>query len=145
VTLMGVVASNGRLGYGWSIVVLYRGRKKFQEPGTDCCPPPGLSSRSRHRNRLEFAVWYNQGGKADRNLEYGTTFMKTVSENAGMDPALKAMLQEACDKIAKGIFPTMEERKAAAAEIDRLRENNARIFGIQDVTLDAVRESRAGR
>jgi hypothetical protein len=59
-----------------------------------------------------------------------------------MDPALKAEMQEACDRIAKGILPTMAERKAAAARIDRMREDNAKLFGIQDVTLDAVRESR---
>ena len=36
----------------------------------------------------------------------------------------------------------MEERKAAVGRIDRMREENAKLFGIQDVTLDAVRESR---
>ncbi len=84
--------------------------------------------------------------------------MNTIAANIGMDPALKADMlarflhlgleggiQEACEHIARGIFPTMEERKAAAARIDRLRERNARLFGIQDVTLDAVRESRASR
>jgi hypothetical protein len=71
--------------------------------------------------------------------------MKTIAEYPGMDPALKAEMEEACNRIAKGILPTMEERKAAAARIDRLREENAKLFGIQDVTLDAVRESRSGR
>ena len=70
--------------------------------------------------------------------------MKTIVENPGMDPALKAAMQQACDRIARGIFPTMEERRAAAARIDRLREENARLFGIQDVTLDAGRASRNG-
>ena len=41
-----------------------------------------------------------------------------------------------------GIFPPMEERKAAAARIDQMRAETARLFGVQDVTLDAVRESR---
>jgi hypothetical protein len=69
--------------------------------------------------------------------------MKTTAENTGMDPTLKSEMQEACDdRIAKGILPTMEERKAAAANIDRMREENAKLFGIQDVTLDAVRASR---
>ena len=68
--------------------------------------------------------------------------MNTVGKAADMDPALKAEMQAACDRIAKGILPTMEERKAAAARIDRLREENAGLFGVQDVTLDAVRESR---
>jgi hypothetical protein len=70
--------------------------------------------------------------------------MKTIVENPGMDPALKTAMQQACDRIARGIFPTMEERRAAAARIDRLREENARLFGIQDVTLDAGRASRNG-
>jgi hypothetical protein len=68
--------------------------------------------------------------------------MKTTTDNTGMDPALKSEMQEACDRIARGILPTMTERRAAAATIDRLREENAKLFGIQDVTLDAVRKSR---
>jgi hypothetical protein len=68
--------------------------------------------------------------------------MNTAADIAGMDPALKAEMQEACDRIAKGILPTMEERKLAAAKIDSMREENAKLFGIQDVTLDAVRQSR---
>lgn len=68
--------------------------------------------------------------------------MKTTAEYHGMDPALKAAMQEACDRIARGILPTMQERKSAAAQIDRLREENAKLLGIQDVTLDAVRLSR---
>ena len=68
--------------------------------------------------------------------------MASIAENTGMDPALKVEMQQACDRIAKGILPTMDERKAAAAKIDRMREENAKVFGIQDVTLDAVRQSR---
>ena len=68
--------------------------------------------------------------------------MNVIDEYAGMDPALKAELQEACDRIAKGVLPTMSARKAAAAQTDRMREENARLFGVQDVTLDAVRASR---
>ena len=68
--------------------------------------------------------------------------METITENTRMDPALKAEIQEACDRIARGILPTMEERKAAAAQVDRMREENAKLLGIQDVTLDAVRQSR---
>jgi hypothetical protein len=69
--------------------------------------------------------------------------MKTTAENTTMNPALKAEMQDACNRIAQGILPTMEERKAAAARIDRLREENAKLHGTQDVTLDAIRESRA--
>jgi hypothetical protein len=39
----------------------------------------------------------------------------------------------------------MEERKAAAATTDRMREENARVFGVPAVTPDAVTASRNGR
>jgi hypothetical protein len=71
--------------------------------------------------------------------------MNTTTERGDMHPALKAGLQEACDRIAEGVLPTMEERKAAAAQGDRMREENAKLFGVQDVTLKAVRQSRDGQ
>jgi hypothetical protein len=71
--------------------------------------------------------------------------MQTAVNNAGIDPELKAEMLLACDRLAQGVLPTMEERKAAASLIDRMREENANLFGIQDVTLDAVRASRSGR
>ena len=71
--------------------------------------------------------------------------MDTAVESPGMDPSLKAEMQAACDRIARGILPTMAQRKAAAAKTDRLRAENAGLFGVQDVTLDAVRESRSRR
>jgi hypothetical protein len=71
--------------------------------------------------------------------------MDTAVDTSGMDPALKAEMQAACDRIARGILPAMAQRTAAAARADRLRAENARLFGTQDVTLDAVRESRARR
>lgn len=69
--------------------------------------------------------------------------MNTTADYHGMDPALKAAMQAACDRIVNGVFPTMEARKAAAAQVDRMREENARFFGIQNVNLDAVRASRS--
>ncbi len=71
--------------------------------------------------------------------------MTGSTENTGIDSTLKAHMQAACDRLAKGILPTMAERKAAAARIDRLRDENAKRFGTQDVTLDAVRASRNGQ
>lgn len=69
--------------------------------------------------------------------------MSTTAEYHSMDPALKAKMQAACDRIANGVLPTMEERKVAAAQIDRMREDNAKLFGVQDVTLNAFRASRS--
>jgi hypothetical protein len=71
--------------------------------------------------------------------------MQAIAEFAQMDPQLKAEMQEACDRIAKGIPFTKEEREKAAAEIDRLREENAKRFGIQNVAVDIVREMRDSR
>ena len=68
--------------------------------------------------------------------------MKTTEEFIGMDPKLKAAMQEACDRIANGIPFTRQERERASAEIARIREENAKIFGVQNVVVDAVRESR---
>ena len=71
--------------------------------------------------------------------------MNATANITGMDPNLKAQMQQACDRIASGILPTMDARKVAAVKIDRMREENAKLFGTQDVTLDAVRKSRSGQ
>jgi hypothetical protein len=71
--------------------------------------------------------------------------MKTIEENAGMDPDVKAKMQEVCDRLVNGPPFTPEERKKAAAEIDRMREENLRRFGVQNIAVDLVRESRENR
>lgn len=71
--------------------------------------------------------------------------MNNIAASAGIKPTLKDQMQQACDRIARGILPTMAERQAAAARIDRLRSENANSFGVQEVSLHAVRESRSGR
>jgi len=68
--------------------------------------------------------------------------MNTVEEIAGMDPNVKVRMQDACDRISKGIPISPEERKAAAARIDEMREANAKRLGIQNVAVDLVRQSR---
>lgn len=71
--------------------------------------------------------------------------MKTIDQPSGMDPNVKAELQEICDRIARSETFSQEERKAAAAEIDLLREENRKKFGIQKVAVDFVRQSRDSR
>ena len=71
--------------------------------------------------------------------------MNTVDDTTGMDPTVKAKLQEACDRVARGEKISQEERKAAAARIDKMREENAKILGIQEVAVDLVRQSRDSR
>ncbi|MEO8496207.1 MAG: hypothetical protein ABI614_14150 [Planctomycetota bacterium] len=71
--------------------------------------------------------------------------MNTVDNTTGMDPTVKAKLQEACDRVARSEKISQEERKAAAARIDQMREENAKILGIQEVAVDLVRQSRDSR
>jgi hypothetical protein len=71
--------------------------------------------------------------------------MKTADDTISMDPTVKAKLQEACDRVARGEKISQEERKAAAARIDKMREENAKILGIQEVAVELVRESRDSR
>ena len=59
--------------------------------------------------------------------------MKAIERPTGMDPEVKAKLQEVCDRVARGEEFSPEERKAAAARIDKLREANAAKLGVQNV------------
>jgi hypothetical protein len=68
--------------------------------------------------------------------------MTTIEPTSGMDAELKAGMQEVCERIANGIPFTMEEKDQAAAEIDRIREANAKRIGIQNIAVDLVREMR---
>ena len=68
--------------------------------------------------------------------------MITVDDTTGMDPTLKAKLQEACDRVARGEKIPQEERKAAAARIDRMREEDAKILGVQEFGVELLRQSR---
>lgn len=63
--------------------------------------------------------------------------MNITEEIPGMDPELKAAMQSACDRIAKGISFTKQERERAAAEIARIRTEIAKLFGVQEVVVDA--------
>ena len=68
--------------------------------------------------------------------------MTIIEPTSGMDPNLKAKMQEACNRIAQGIPFTREEKDQAAAEIDRIREANAKRIGVQNIAVDIVREMR---
>jgi hypothetical protein len=57
--------------------------------------------------------------------------MKTV-ESSGFSRELMAELQDAAEKLAKGIRDT-DAAKKAAERMDRMREENRKIFGIQDI------------
>jgi hypothetical protein len=71
--------------------------------------------------------------------------MEAVKEPGGMDPALKAAIQEACDRVASGIPPTRDEKLEAVAAMNRMREQIRQRTGVQSVAVDLVRQSRGGK
>jgi hypothetical protein len=68
--------------------------------------------------------------------------MKIAEEFTGMDPEMKAKLQEVLDKVAKGIPFTPEEKDAALARMDRMREANKQRFGETNIAVELVRQGR---
>jgi hypothetical protein len=68
--------------------------------------------------------------------------MKTIEQTSAMDPALKAKLQEALDKQAKGIPFTREEKEEACQHMDRVREENRRLFGESNIAVELIRQTR---
>jgi hypothetical protein len=70
--------------------------------------------------------------------------MKVMHEGSCISAELMAELQEAADKLARG------ERdpgvaKQAAQRMDRMREENRRLFGVQDIGIDIIRQMRDSR
>jgi hypothetical protein len=68
--------------------------------------------------------------------------MKTVEEITGMDAETKVKLQEVLDKVSKGIPFTPEEKDAALARMDRMREANRQRFGETNIAVELVRQGR---
>jgi hypothetical protein len=59
----------------------------------------------------------------------------------GLPLDLAADFQEALDDLAKGI--RRPDKMAAACErMDRLREENRRLFGEQDIAVELIRQAR---
>lgn len=54
---------------------------------------------------------------------------------------LAAAIQEALDDLAKGVRRP-EKIQAACERMDRLREENRRLFGEQNIAVELVRETR---
>jgi succinate dehydrogenase/fumarate reductase flavoprotein subunit len=66
--------------------------------------------------------------------------MKGTS-TTGIPAELAAELQEALDDLAKGVRRP-EKMQAACERMDRLREENRRLFGEQNIAVELVREAR---
>ena len=71
--------------------------------------------------------------------------MKTIEEIAAMDPKTKAELQDVCERVARGVAPTREEKLGAIASLNELREAIRKRIGVQNVAVDLVRQFRDGR
>lgn len=54
---------------------------------------------------------------------------------------VKAELRQALDDLAKGIRDP-EKMKAACERMDRMREENRRLFGEQNIAVQLIRETR---
>jgi hypothetical protein len=67
--------------------------------------------------------------------------MNWTEEIPGIPPALKADLREALDKLARGIRDP-EAAKKACERMDRMREENRRLLGEQNVAVEIIREMR---
>jgi len=65
--------------------------------------------------------------------------MNTTQTNIPHD--LAAELQEALDDLAKGIRRP-EKMQAACARMDRLREENRRYFGEQNLAVELIHQTR---
>jgi hypothetical protein len=68
--------------------------------------------------------------------------MKTIDDVPGSIPDdLKAALREAFDDIAKGIRRP-DKIKAACEHMDRIREENRKLFGETNIAVELIRQTR---
>ena len=67
--------------------------------------------------------------------------MNTTETTAGIPEEIKAQLQETIDDLMKGIRRP-EKMKAACERMDRMREENRKRFGEQNIAVQLIRETR---
>jgi hypothetical protein len=67
--------------------------------------------------------------------------MNTTETTTDIPPDLAAEFQEALDDLAKGIRRP-EKMQAACERMDRLREENRRLSGEQNIAVELVRQTR---
>ena len=68
--------------------------------------------------------------------------MKTTETPAGIIPEdVKAELRQTLDDLVKGIRRP-EKIKAACERMDRMREENRKLFGEPNIAVDLIREAR---
>lgn len=67
--------------------------------------------------------------------------MNAPQTNTGISSAVIAEFQEALDDLARGIRRP-EKMQAACERMDRLREENRRLFGDQNIAVELIRQTR---
>lgn len=68
--------------------------------------------------------------------------MKTTEDILGIPAELKSELQEALENLTKGIRDPVAAKKASE-RMDRMREENRKLFGAQNSAVEIVREMRS--
>jgi chromatin segregation and condensation protein Rec8/ScpA/Scc1 (kleisin family) len=67
--------------------------------------------------------------------------MNTTESAAGIPEEIKAELRQTLDDLVKGVRRP-DKMKAACERMDRMREENRKLFGEQDIAVDLIRETR---
>jgi predicted TIM-barrel fold metal-dependent hydrolase len=67
--------------------------------------------------------------------------MNTTESITGIPEEVKAQLRETLDDLVKGIRRP-DKMKAACERMDRMREENRKRFGEQNIAVDLIRETR---
>ncbi len=67
--------------------------------------------------------------------------MNTTENFSGIPEEVKAQLRETLDDLVKGIRRP-DKLKAACERMNRMREENRKLFGEQNSAVDLIRETR---
>jgi hypothetical protein len=67
--------------------------------------------------------------------------MNTTEIISGISEEVKAQLRQTLDDLVKGIRRP-DKMKAACERMDRMREENRKRFGEQNIAVDLIRETR---
>jgi hypothetical protein len=68
--------------------------------------------------------------------------MKAVEPIVAADRNPKTELQEACDRLAQGLTFNADEKAEACERMDRMREENRRLFGETNLAVELIRQAR---
>jgi hypothetical protein len=70
--------------------------------------------------------------------------MKTTEDTLGISPELRIEFREAAENAVKGIRDP-QKMKEACERMDRMREENRKIFGEENIGVEIIRQMRESR